>query len=78
MPIAKRDIVELLLARSDHQRAIRADDELPELVYVEFHARLLEDLGLDPALLLRDLGEPGRRFARRRPTARRRSLAGRS
>jgi len=78
MPIAKRDIVELLMARSDHERAIRADDELPELVFVEFHGKLLQDLGLDPALLVRDLDEPSRRFARRRPPAHRRRLAGRS
>ena len=78
VPIAKRDIVELLLARSDLQRAIRADEELPELVHVEFHGTLLRDLGLDPELLVRDLVEPSRRFTRRRPVAHRRSLAGRS
>lgn len=76
MPIAKRDIVEMLLARGDHQRAIRADDELPELVYVEFHGRLLWDLGLEPAELERDLAHAGRRFARR--PLQRRSFAGRS
>ena len=70
MTIAKRDIVELLLARSDHQRAIRADEELPELVHVELHGRLLRDLGLDPALLMRDLAAAPRR-------AHRRTLAGR-
>ena len=78
MPIAKRDIVGLLLARSDIQRAIRADEALPELVYVEFHGKQLSDLGLDPALLVRDIAEPSRRFTRRRPIAPRRDLAGRS
>jgi hypothetical protein len=77
MPIAKRKIVELLLARRDHERAIRADEELPELVYVELHHRLLEDLGLDPAMLVRDLGETGRRFERRGPVVRRRDRRGR-
>ena len=76
MTIAKRDIVELLLARGDHQRAIRADDELPELVHVEYHARLLRDLGLDPALLMLDLGVREPRFTRHRPAAHR-SYAGR-
>jgi hypothetical protein len=76
MPIAKRDIVELLLARNDHARAIRADDELPELVHVERHSGLLRDLGLDPALLLWDIEVASRRFNRRRPV-RGRSLAGR-
>jgi hypothetical protein len=71
MTIAKRDIVEMLLARGDHQRAIQADDELPELVHVERHGRLLRDVGLDPALLMRDLGEAPRR-------AHRRTLAGRA
>lgn len=71
MTFGKRDIVELLLARGDHQRAIRADDELPELVHVDYHARLLRDLGLDPALLLQDLRMTERRFTRRRPSARR-------
>jgi len=70
MPIAKRDIVEMLLTRADHQRAIRADEELPELVYPELHGRLLWDLGLEPAQLERDLAHTGRRFARR-PLARR-------
>ena len=79
MPIAKREIVELLLARSDHERAIRADEELPEVVHVEYHGRLLRDLGLDPAVLQWDLGQASRRFDRsrfhgRRPAARR-SLA---
>ena len=68
MPIAKRDIIELLMERSDLQRAIRCDDELPELVHVELHARLLRDLGLDPAQLSRDLAESSRRL----------TLAGRS
>jgi hypothetical protein len=77
MRVAKRDIVEMLLIRRDHQRAIRADEELPELVHVELHSGLLRDLGLDPALLLEDLGESTRRFDRRRPGDRR-SLAGRS
>jgi hypothetical protein len=82
MSIAKREIVELLLARSDHERAIRADEELPEMVHVEYHGRLLRDLGLDPAVLQWDLGQASRRFdrfdrfGRRRPARRR--LAGRS
>jgi len=80
MPIAKREIVELLLARSDHERAIRCDEELPEVVHLEYHRRLLRDLGLDPALLQWDLGQASRRFDRRRFDRRRsggRSLAGR-
>jgi len=66
MSIAKREIVELLLARSDHARAIRADEELPEMVHVEYHGRLLRDLGLDPAVLQWDLGQASRRFERNR------------
>ena len=77
MPIAKRGIVELLLTRRDHARAIRADEELPEVVHVDYHAGLLRDLGIDPALLQWDLEMASRRFNRRRP-AHRRSLAGRS
>ena len=77
MTIAKRDIVGMLLARGDHQRAIRADEELPELVHVEYHGRLLRDLGLDPALLMQDLGEAPRRFSRGRATPHGRTLAGR-
>ena len=77
MLIAKRDIVELLLARRDMQRAIRADEELPELVDVELHQGLLRDLGLDLALLLRELGEPGRRRGSSTATPRfRRRLTG--
>ena len=72
MPIAKRDIVEMLLARSDHQRAIRADEELPVLVHVELHGRLLRDLGLDPMDLMDAIGEAPRRFNRNR------NLAGRA
>jgi hypothetical protein len=76
MPIAKRQIVELLLARRDHERAIRADEELPQVVHPDVHGGLLEDLGIDPALLLRDIGMTSRRFGRRE-LAERRSLAGR-
>jgi hypothetical protein len=76
MPIAKRQIVELLLARRDHDRAIRADEELPGVVHPEVHRGLLEDLGIDPALLPRDIGMTSRRFGRRE-LAGRRSLAGR-
>ena len=71
MPIPKRQIVELLLARRDHERAIRADEELPQLVYPELHGGLLEDLGLEPAMLVRELGDTGRRFQRRGPAVRR-------
>jgi hypothetical protein len=77
MPFAKRDIVGLLLARSDLQRAIRADDELPELVDADLHARLLWDLGLDPDELSRDLGTPAPRFSRSQPAVRSHSFAGR-
>jgi hypothetical protein len=77
MPFAKRDIVGLLLSRSDLQRAIRADDELPELVDADLHARLLWDLGLDPEELSRDLGAQPRRFTRSGPVVHGRSLAGR-
>lgn len=78
MRFAKRDIVEMLMARGDLQRAIRADDELPEIVHAELHARLLWDLGLDPVELARDIVGPSRRFSRSGTTAGRRSLAGRS
>jgi hypothetical protein len=71
MLIAKREIVGLLLARLDHQRAIRADDELPQWIDVDVHGGLLEDLGLDPALLVRELGMTSRRFDRRAATDRR-------
>ena len=78
MRIAKRDIVEMLMERGDLQRAIRADEELPEIVHAELHARLLWDLGLDPVDLARDIVTPSRRFTRPGTTAGRRSLAGRS
>ena len=76
MPIAKREIVELLMARSDHARAIRCDEQLPEVVHLEYHGRLLRDLGLDPAVLQWDLGRASRQFDRK--ASGRRSLAGRS
>ena len=63
MPIAKREIVDLLLTRRDLQRAIRADEQLPEVVHVELHSGLLRDLGIDPALLMGELGEPSRPFS---------------
>ena len=55
MPIAKRDIVELLLARHELERAVRADEELPTFVHVKHHAWLLNDLSIDLELL-RDAG----------------------
>ena len=78
MPIAKRDIVELLLSRNDIERAIRADDELPELVDTDLHADLLWDLGLDPMQLSHDLAASESRFARSPSTVNRPSLAGRA
>ena len=51
MPIANRDIVELLLARHELQGAVRADEELPTFVNVEHHAWLLNDLSIDLELL---------------------------
>jgi hypothetical protein len=76
MQIAKRQIVELLLARRDHQRAIRADEQLPEVVDLDVHSGLLEHLGIDPTLLPRDIATTSRRFDRPKP-ADRRTLAGR-
>ena len=66
---------------SQRTRAIRADEELPERVHLEYHGGLLRDLGLDPAVLQWELGQASRRFehnrfGRGRPA--RRSLAGRS
>jgi hypothetical protein len=63
--------------RNDHDRAIRADEELPEVVDVELHDGLLRDLEIDPTLLLWDLKMASRSFNRRRP-AHGRTLAGRS
>jgi hypothetical protein len=75
MLIAKRDIVEVPLARRDHQRAILADEELPALVDADLHSGLLERLGLDPALLARDVGMTSGRFDRRHAPGRH-TLAG--
>ncbi len=55
MPIAKRDIVELLLARHELEWAVRADEELPTFVHVVHHAWLRDDLSIDLELL-RDIG----------------------
>jgi hypothetical protein len=68
--IAKRQTVESLLARRDHQRAIRADEQLPEVIHPDLHSGLLEDLGIDPTLLPRDIATTSRRFDRPKPADR--------
>jgi hypothetical protein len=49
--VAKRDIVDLFVARGDLHRAEQADIALPDPVDLTEHADALRALDLDPGLL---------------------------
>jgi len=56
MEIPKDKILELLRQRGDHDKAQRADQELPDKVDTEKHGGLLERFGINPQELLGGLG----------------------
>jgi hypothetical protein len=56
MEIPKEKIVEFLRERGDHDRADKADRELPDQVDHEQHADLLSRYGVDPQELIGKLG----------------------
>jgi hypothetical protein len=53
MKLDKNAILDMLRNRGDHERANRADQELPDEVDHEEHSGLLGKLGLDPKDVLR-------------------------
>lgn len=52
MQIDKSQILEFLRSQGDHEKADRADTELPDQVDTEQHSDLLSKLGINPADLL--------------------------
>ena len=56
MEIPKDKIHELLRSRGDHDKADKADQELPDNVDPERDSGLLSKLGVDPSELLGGLG----------------------
>jgi hypothetical protein len=56
MEIPKDEILELLRDRGEHDKAERADSELPDRVDPERDKGILDQLGIDPQDLL---GKPG-------------------
>jgi hypothetical protein len=59
MEIPKEKILELLKQRGDHDKAERADRELPENFDPERDKGILDRLGIDPQDLLGNLGGLG-------------------
>jgi len=56
MEIDKQTIVDLLHERGDHDKATKAEHELPEKVDHDEHADLLKRFGVDPQELLGKVG----------------------
>ena len=57
MEIPKEKILEFLRERGDHEKADKADNELPDRVDHEEHADLLSKIGIDNPMEL--LGKTG-------------------
>jgi hypothetical protein len=57
MEIPKDKILELLRQRGEHDKAGKAEQELPDQVDTERDAGLLDKLGVDPKDLLGGLGD---------------------
>lgn len=54
--IPKEKIIELLREQGDHDKADKAEKELPDKVDHEEHAGLLEEHGIDPKDVLGKIG----------------------
>lgn len=59
MQIDKNQIVEFLMSRGDHSKAMEADEQLPDQVNTDQHSDLLARLGINPQELLGQLGGAG-------------------
>jgi hypothetical protein len=59
MEIDKRQIVELLKAKGDHDQAAKAEKELPDRIDPEKDTGMLIQFGIDPAELMGNLGRGG-------------------
>jgi hypothetical protein len=59
MQIDKNMILDLLRQRGEHEKADRAQQQLPDKVDHEQHAGFLQDLGINPQELLSGKGIPG-------------------
>jgi hypothetical protein len=62
MEIPKDKILELLKERGEHDKAERADQELPANVDPERDQGILDRLGIDPQDLLGNLGGLGKKL----------------
>jgi hypothetical protein len=56
MELPKDKILELLRERGEHEKAQRANDELPDRVDTDKHGDLLDRLGIDTGSLLGGIG----------------------
>jgi len=62
MEIPKDKILELLKQRGEHDKAERADQELPDSVDPDRDQGILERIGIDPKALLGSLGGMGEKL----------------
>lgn len=59
MQIDKNQILELLRSQGQHDKADKADGELPDQIDTDQHSGLLDRFGIDPAQLLGGAGGKG-------------------
>jgi hypothetical protein len=62
MEIPKDKILELLRERGEHDKAAKAEQELPDKVHTEHHSDLLGRIGIDPKDLVGSLGGLGKKL----------------
>jgi hypothetical protein len=62
MQINKKQIIDMLTSRGEHDKARQADQELPETVDTDEHQNLLDRLGIDVSDLLGGSGGVGDRL----------------
>ncbi len=64
MKIDKDTVLKLLRSRGDHDKAVQAEQELPDEVDDNQHGGLLDKFGVDPKDLMGKLGGLGKRFGK--------------
>lgn len=56
MKFDKEQIIEMLRERGEHDKADKAEQQLPDQVHHEEHKNLLEQIGVDPQEIIGKLG----------------------
>ena len=56
MQIDKQQIIQMLRERGDHEKADKAEQQLPDQVDHDEHKNMLEQIGVDPQEIIGKLG----------------------